>query len=374
LVMTDIGANKFHEYVGYEPSGVSFNSICLNAENKPHNPLINSGAIVTTSLIKSDWKLADRFDHVINQYKKMASDEFVSFSNSTFLSEREAADRNFALAHYMKENKCFPSNCNMLETLDLYFQLCSVEINCESGSVMAATLANGGICPLTGERALSGEASRNTLSLMHSCGMYDYSGQFAFKVGLPAKSGVSGGVLLVIPNVMGIFMWSPPLDKQGNSCRGLQFCREFVNRFNFHNYDSLLHNTEYNGKTRKIDPRKSEAKVKGDEVVQLLFGAANNDVATLRRAYLRDVQMDQKDYDGRTALHIAAAEGHLAAVEFLVNTCGVDINVKDRWGITPEQDADQFMKCDVADFLHSLTSIDDELDDGSEAADSDIPL
>lgn len=95
-------------------------------------------------------------------------------------------------------------------------------------SIMAATLANGGICPITDEKVVSSYSVRNVLSLMHSCGMYDYSGQFAFKVGLPAKSGVSGAMLIVVPNVMGICTWSPPLDPLGNSCRGLQFCEVCV--------------------------------------------------------------------------------------------------------------------------------------------------
>lgn len=99
-----------------------------------------------------------------------------------------------------------------------------MEANCDIMSIMAATLANGGICPITDEKVLRPDSVRNVLSLMHSCGMYDYSGQFAFKVGLPAKSGVSGAMLIVVPNVMGICTWSPPLDPLGNSCRGLQFC------------------------------------------------------------------------------------------------------------------------------------------------------
>lgn len=99
-----------------------------------------------------------------------------------------------------------------------------MESTCDSMSIIAATLANGGICPLSEEKVLKPEVVRDVLSLMHSCGMYDYSGQFAFKVGLPAKSGVCGGMLVVIPNVMGIFTWSPPLDPLGNSCRGVQFC------------------------------------------------------------------------------------------------------------------------------------------------------
>lgn len=100
-----------------------------------------------------------------------------------------------------------------------------MESTCDYMSVVAATLANGGICPITEEKVLRPDVIRDVLSLMHSCGMYDYSGQFAFNVGLPAKSGVCGGMLVVIPNVMGIFTWSPPLDSLGNSCRGVQFCQ-----------------------------------------------------------------------------------------------------------------------------------------------------
>lgn len=107
-----------------------------------------------------------------------------------------------------------------------------MEANCDTMSIIAATLANGGICPFSEEKVFRPDVVRDVLSLMHSCGMYDYSGQFAFKVGLPAKSGVCGGMLVVIPNVMGIFTWSPPLDPLGNSCRGVQFCEvKFPNIF-----------------------------------------------------------------------------------------------------------------------------------------------
>ncbi|XP_073769109.1 glutaminase kidney isoform, mitochondrial isoform X8 [Danio rerio] len=193
---------------------------------------------------------AEKFDYVMNFLKKMAGNEYVGFSNATFQSERESGDRNFAIGYYLKEKKCFPDGTDMTAVLDLYFQLCSIEVTCESASVMAATLANGGFCPITGERVLSPEAVRDTLSLMHSCGMYDFSGQFAFHVGLPAKSGVSGGILLVVPNVMGIMCWSPPLDKLGNSVRGIQFCTDLVSLFNFHNYDNLRHFA------KKLDPRR----------------------------------------------------------------------------------------------------------------------
>ncbi len=147
----------------------------------------------------------------------------MSFNNAVFLSERETADRNYAMAYLMRENRCFPPRASLSQTMDLYFQTCSMEITTETLAVMGASLANGGICPLTGEKVLDSDSVRNILSLMFTCGMYNYSGEFAFTVGLPAKSGVSGALLLVIPNVMGIGMWSPPLDEKGNSVRGIQF-------------------------------------------------------------------------------------------------------------------------------------------------------
>ena len=106
-------------------------------------------------------------------------------------------------------------------------------------SIMAATLAAGGTCPITGEKVLEPAAVRNILSLMYSCGMYNYSGQFAFQVGLPAKSGVSGIVILVIPNIVGFALYSPPLDGIGNSARGVQFAEELVKLYEFHAFDGI---------------------------------------------------------------------------------------------------------------------------------------
>ncbi|XP_048810087.1 glutaminase kidney isoform, mitochondrial isoform X2 [Lagopus muta] len=250
IAVNDLGTEYVHRYVGKEPSGLRFNKLFLNEDDKPHNPMVNAGAIVVTSLIKQGANNAEKFDYVMQFMNKMAGNEYVGFSNATFQSERESGDRNFAIGYYLKEKKCFPEGTDMVAILDFYFQLCSIEVTCESASVMAATLANGGFCPITGERVLSPEAVRNTLSLMHSCGMYDFSGQFAFHVGLPAKSGVAGGILLVVPNVMGLMCWSPPLDKMGNSVKGIHFCHDLVSLCNFHNYDNLRHFA------KKLDPRR----------------------------------------------------------------------------------------------------------------------
>uniref|UniRef100_A0A8D0C1F6 glutaminase n=1 Tax=Salvator merianae TaxID=96440 RepID=A0A8D0C1F6_SALMN len=325
VTVSELGTDRVHQYVGKEPSGLRYDKLSLNEEGIPHNPMMNAGAIVITSLIKMGSKKAEKFDYVLDYLKKMAGNEYIGFSNTTFQSEKETGDRNYAIGYYLKDKKCFPRGVDMMAALDLYFQLCSVEVTCESGSVIAATLANGGICPITGECVLSDEAVRNTLSLMHSCGMYDFSGQFAFHVGLPAKSAVSGAILLVVPNVMGVMCLSPPLDKGGNSARGIGFCQELVSLFNFHNYDNLLHCT------RKMDPRREGDEVRNKTVVNLLFAAYSGDVSALRRFALSAMDMEQKDYDSRTALHVAAAEGHLEVVKFLVEACRVNPFVKDRW-------------------------------------------
>ncbi|XP_018556674.1 LOW QUALITY PROTEIN: glutaminase kidney isoform, mitochondrial [Lates calcarifer] len=336
IAVHELGSERVHHFVGKEPSGCKFNKLSLNEDDKPHNPMVNAGAIVISSLIKPHSNKAERFDHVMEFLKSMAGTEYVGFSNATFQSERETGDRNYAIGYYLKEKKCFPDNADMIAALDFYFQLCSIEVTCESGSVMAATLANGGICPITGERVLSAEAVRNTLSLMHSCGMYDFSGQFAFHVGLPAKSGISGAVLLVVPNVMGMMCWSPPLDRLGNSVRGIHFCQELVSHFNFHNYDNLRHFT------KKHDPRRRSDDDPNKSVVNLMFAAYSGDVSALRRFALSALNMEQTDYDSRTALHIAAAEGHLEAAIFLTEICKVNPHMKDRWGNTPLDDAMQF--------------------------------
>ncbi|XP_069589942.1 glutaminase kidney isoform, mitochondrial isoform X2 [Ranitomeya imitator] len=345
IAVNDLSTELVHRYVGKEPSGLRFNKLFLNEDEKPHNPMVNAGAIVITSLIKQAASNAEKFDYVMQFLNKMAGNEYVGFSNATFQSERESGDRNFAIGYYLKEKKCFPEHTDMVGTLDFYFQLCSIEVTCESASVMAATLANGGFCPISGERVLSPEAVRNTLSLMHSCGMYDFSGQFAFHVGLPAKSGVAGGILLVVPNVMGLMCWSPPLDKLGNSVRGIQFCQDLVSLCNFHNYDNLRHFA------KKLDPRREGGDQRVKSVINLLFAAFTGDVSALRRFALSAMDMEQRDYDSRTALHVASAEGHVEVVRFLLEACKVNPFPKDRWNNTPMDEAIHFGHHDVVKIL-----------------------
>lgn len=190
IALEALGPEKVHAHVGREPSGRSFNELTLNSEGLPHNPMINAGAIMCASLIGANLTPADRFDTVIRTWRALAGGRDVGFENTVFLSERDTADRNFALAYFMRENGAFPQGTDLHATLDLYFQCCSITVNASTIAVIACAFANGGICPLTNERVFSNATVKSCLSLMASCGMYDFSGEYAFAVGLPAKSGV----------------------------------------------------------------------------------------------------------------------------------------------------------------------------------------
>jgi glutaminase len=146
---------------------------------------------------------------------------------------------------------------------------------------------------------------------MYSCGMYDFSGEWAFRIGLPAKSGVSGAILVVVPNVMGFCTWSPRLDAHGNSVRGVTFSKELVRRFNFHNYDNLV-----GGVQGKKDPRRHRDQEHRSLLVDLYWAASEGDLNGIRRLVVQGVDLDVADYDGRTALHLAASEGQFAIVEY----------------------------------------------------------
>ncbi|SDM16854.1 glutaminase A [Maricaulis salignorans] len=228
------GERFVHEHVGREPSGQGFNELTLNRDNRPHNPMINSGAIMCSAMIRPGRPVAERFDMLMRFWSSAIGSQACSFDEAVYNSERGTAERNFALAKLMESHDVFPEGSIVDRALDLYFRSCAISLDCRALSVAAATLANGGVCPLTGHRIAEPATVRNTLSLMLTCGMYDFSGEFAFVVGLPAKSGVSGGLMLVVPGVCGIGLWSPPLDRLGNPVRGLEFSRRLVEAFPFH--------------------------------------------------------------------------------------------------------------------------------------------
>lgn len=331
-----------HEFVGYEPSGQEFNSFIMNKQGKPHNPMINSGAIMISSLLHFDREPSEKFKNIIDFYSKMAGNiDKIGFNNTVFLSEKRHADRNISLAYLMRENKAYRNHTSpndIAEILDIYFQCCSVSINANIASVISATLANNGICPLSNEKIISQDIVKDCLSLMYACGMYDFSGQFAFKIGLPAKSGVSGCLFLVIPNLGGICIWSPPLDVNGNSVKGVKFCELFAEKTN-NQYHIFSHVTKQS---------KNEI-VSIQKIINLV---ANNKLENLKEIMdlNPDFDLNQSDYDKRTPLHLAAAEGNYEIVDYLINK-KVNPNPKDRWGNTPYHEANKiYQKTDSLNY------------------------
>lgn len=226
LVLEDWGAELVHQKVGVEPTGEAFNSIIELEENshRPFNPMINSGAIAISSLIQGQddsqklLRLMDFFGRFVGHP--------VHVDLPVYLSEKRTGDRNRAIAYLLKNFGILSGDVESL--LDLYFQQCSILMNTEDMAIMAATLANNGIQPKTKERLLKPESVQHILSLMLTCGMYDSAGKWVFEVGLPAKSGVSGAILAVVPGVCGIAVTSPLLDSHGHSCRGLEVIKRIA--------------------------------------------------------------------------------------------------------------------------------------------------
>ena len=339
-------AEYIHNFVGREPSGRNFNELCLSNEKIPHNPLINSGAIMCASLIDYKNSLANRFDKIITYWSKLAANSKINFSTSVYLSERASADRNNCLAYMMQESNAFQNGINkekygrewdggdLNNTLDFYFQCCSIEINSTQASIIAATLANGGICPLTNERIFSNTIVKNALSLMSSCGMYDYSGEWAYTIGIPAKSGVSGIIMGIIPNVMGVAVFSPKLDELGNSSRGIEFFKELTKLYPFHIYDNIL--KENNNIILKNDIANNHF-----NIYSLLMSASIGDLNSIIILESRGVDLNSYDYDKRTALHLACSECHINVIEYLLKK-KVDKKVIDRWNNTPLDDLNKY--------------------------------
>lgn len=154
---------------------------------------------------------------------------------SVFMSERTTGHRNRAIAHLLFNFNIIDDRVD--EILDLYFQQCSVRVTARDMATMAATLANKGVNPLTGERAIERTYIRDVLTVMHTCGMYNYAGEWAYTVGLPAKSGVAGGVIAVVPGHFGICVYSPPVDERGNSVRGIRVCETLSRYSGMHIFD-----------------------------------------------------------------------------------------------------------------------------------------
>ena len=227
LVMAyDMKNELLWERVGVEPSGTRFNSLVqLEVEQGvPRNPLINAGAIVVCDVLISE--LDNPKEALLSLLRKLSKIEDLTFSEKIASSEWETGYRNMAVINLMKDLGNIKNDVN--EVLDLYFNLCSIEMSCQELSQTFLFLANAGVDPITNERIISVSRSKRINAIMQLCGFYDEAGEFAFRVGLPGKSGVGGGIIAVHPGNYSLAVWSPKLNPKGNSHMGMRFLEEFT--------------------------------------------------------------------------------------------------------------------------------------------------
>lgn len=232
--LEDNGKAAILEKVWMEPSGEAFNAISLRpGSGKPENPMINAGAITSTSLVEGQ-SAKQKVYRILDALGRYAG-RSLTVDHSVYESESSTGHRNRAIGYMLRNFEILENDPG--PSLEAYFKQCSVSVNCRDLGMMAGTLANGGVNPVTGTRAVVREYVENILSVMGSCGMYDAAGEWIYNVGMPAKSGVSGGILAVLPGQLGIGVFSPRLDSHGNSIRGVEVCRRISRKFGLHMFN-----------------------------------------------------------------------------------------------------------------------------------------
>jgi glutaminase len=231
LALEDRGRAEVLAKIGVEPTGDAFNAVSLDpATGRPRNPMINAGAIAATGLIEGK-SPGVRLRRIMAMLELYAGHE-LTIDDAVYHSESQTGHRNRAIGHMLRNFDVLTEDPTPV--VDVYFHQCSALVDCRDLAVMAATLANRGVNPITGRQAIRGEYVESVLSVMGTCGMYDYAGEWLYDVGIPAKSGVAGGVIAVLPGQLGIGVYSPLLDPQGNSVRGIRVCEALSRHWDLH--------------------------------------------------------------------------------------------------------------------------------------------
>lgn len=232
LALIDNGEEVVFEKVGMEPTGDAFNSI-IKLEtiipSKPLNPMINAGAIVISSLIKGD-NPHHKFERLLDFFRKITGNDKLNVNLDVYRSERDTGDKNRAMAFLMRNEGIIDGEIEPI--IENYFKQCAIEVDCVDIANIGLFLANDGIVPSTGERIVDPYIAKVVKTFMVTCGMYNGSGEYAIKVGIPSKSGVGGGIMASVPNKMGIGVYGPALDEKGNSIAGYGMLRGLSKELN----------------------------------------------------------------------------------------------------------------------------------------------
>jgi glutaminase len=220
-----VAGDDLWQRVGVEPSGNRFNWLVqLEYENGiPRNPFINAGALVVTDVLLSH--LREPNAEMLSFVESLRCSS-IYYDEEVAVSERETGFTNVALVNFMKAHGNISNSVD--DVLNVYFHQCSIEMSCEGLARSFLFLANGGVVPGSGERILTSSQTKRVNAIMLTCGFYDEAGQFAYRVGLPGKSGVGGGIVAVIPDVLSIAVWSPELNPRGNSLVGIHVLEQFT--------------------------------------------------------------------------------------------------------------------------------------------------
>ncbi len=235
MALEKLGFEKVFSHVMMEPSGDAFNSILKLdlASNRPYNPMINAGAIETISLLAPELCFKD----LLMYTRMLCMDMDIELNEEVYHSESATGDRNRAIGYLLKSKGVLEGD--VLRAMDLYFRMCSLNVNARSLAGLALTLANGGVNPRSGKRLITARNASVIKTLMLTCGMYDGSGEFAVKAGIPAKSGVGGGIMACVEGRMGLGTFGPALDTKGNSIGGTQTLEYLSREMHLHIFDSV---------------------------------------------------------------------------------------------------------------------------------------
>ena len=394
FAMEEIGLEKVHKHVGQEPSGRQFDDLTLlartvsgnytgeyakdNLEGRfsrvPFNPMVNAGAIMTAGLINPEDSYTQRLRHIRQKFGGLIgwtaddspSAEMPRFNKDMARQENFKGYNNIAMGYLLMATGSLPHTKTDLhkdihpdedefdfyiepavtEALKLYFSICSLEMTATDVAMAAATLANSGVCPISQNRVLSQKTVRNCLPVLQTSGMYNASGTFFQEVGLPAKSGVGGGVLLVVPQLMGVCIFSPRLDQQGNSVRGIEMAKRLTSKYLVHTFDGTMTDTS------RLDPKLPIARWLANSCGEAIWAASNGNIRTLESLVSQQRDLQTGDYDIRTPLHLASAEGQFEVVKFLLDH-GVK-PIPDRWGGYPISDARNNNHKKIVDLFEKL--------------------
>ena len=394
FAMEEIGLEKVHKHVGQEPSGRQFDDLTLlartvsgnytgefakdNLEGRfsrvPFNPMVNAGAIMTAGLINPEDSYTQRLRHIRQKFGGLIgwtaddgpSAKMPRFNKDMARQENFKGYNNIAMGYLLMATGSLPHTKTDLhkdihpdedefdfyiepavtEALKLYFSICSLEMTATDVAMAAATLANSGVCPISQNRVLSQKTVRNCLPVLQTSGMYNASGTFFQEVGLPAKSGVGGGVLLVVPQLMGVCIFSPRLDQQGNSVRGLEMAKRLTSKYLVHTFDGTMTDTG------RLDPKLPIARWLANSCGEAIWAASNGNIRTLESLVSQQRDLQTGDYDIRTPLHLASAEGQFEVVKFLLDH-GVK-PIPDRWGGYPISDARNNNHKKIVDLFEKL--------------------